>query len=405
MASLLTRYFEDPPGLPRELHRFYQLALYVYPVGFLFHHALIFAFWALGLHQLALFNVGSAGAWLLALLLHRRRMLYAAVSIVILEAVAYSVYACAVVGLEGRYQYLLAAVVSGVFLVHGARAFRFVVAAACAAIFVALYLYFGAHPPSPPVSGGVIRWLAVSNIVQTLLLLALFSYYYNSIAARAEAALAAEHARSERLLHNILPVAIAERLKAGDKVIADGFADASVLFADIVGFTPLSEKVSPQELVHLLDEVVSHIDDLAAKHGLEKIKTIGDAYMVAAGIPEPRPDHAAALADFALELNTWISSAEAQHHGHDLQLRIGINSGPVVAGVIGKQKFSYDLWGDCVNTAARMESHGLPGEIQITAATRQRLGQAFRCEARGELEIKGKGAMTTYLLRGRATAG
>jgi adenylate cyclase len=164
----------------------------------------------------------------------------------------------------------------------------------------------------------------------------------------------------------------------------------------------LSEKVSPQKLVRLLDEVVSHIDDMATQHGLEKIKTIGDAYMVAAGIPEPRPDHAAALAEFALELNDWIGGSTAPQ-GHDLQLRIGINSGPVVAGVIGKQKFSYDLWGDCVNTAARMESHGLPGEIQITEATRQRLGESFRCEARGEQEIKGKGAMTTYLLRGRAT--
>jgi class 3 adenylate cyclase len=207
-----------------------------------------------------------------------------------------------------------------------------------------------------------------------------------------------EQEKSERLLLNILPKPVADRLKQSPDAIAERFEEVTVLFADIVGFTALSARIAPEELVNLLNEVFSLFDRLADKHGLEKIKTIGDAYMAVAGLPMPRPDHAQAVAKMALDMQRLIG----QVAGGLLQVRIGLHTGPVVAGVIGQKKFSYDLWGDTVNTASRMESHGLVGQIQVTAATYERLRDHFVFEPRGPIQVKGKGAVETYLLLGDA---
>jgi adenylate cyclase len=213
-------------------------------------------------------------------------------------------------------------------------------------------------------------------------------------------ALRHEQERAESLLLNILPGSIAERLKANPKRIADQFPAASVLFADVVDFTPRSENLPPSEIVGMLDRLFCHFDTLAERHGLQKIKTIGDCYMVASGVPTPRPDHARALALLALDMVEATQSSEAVG---DLgfQMRVGINSGPVVAGVIGRKRFLYDLWGDAVNTASRMESQGTANHIQITRATYELLKDEFVCEPRGTVAIKGKGDMETWYLVGR----
>jgi guanylate cyclase len=214
------------------------------------------------------------------------------------------------------------------------------------------------------------------------------------------AALRDEQARAENLLLNILPRSIADRLKAETRTIADQFSSASILFADVVDFTPLAERLPAAQVVELLDHLFSHFDGLAERYGLEKIKTIGDCYMVAAGVPSPRPDHAQALASMALDMQAAVRSVdEVGHLG--LELRIGINSGPVVAGVIGRKRFLYDLWGDAVNTASRMESHGTSGRIQITRATKELLEDEFICEPRGTIALKGKGEMEAWYLVGR----
>jgi len=224
---------------------------------------------------------------------------------------------------------------------------------------------------------------------------------------KAQAALEVEHralvreqARSESLLLNILPAPIARRLKDHPGTIADGFAEVSILFGDIVGFTPLSKTVSPERLVEILNELFSRFDALAEKHGVEKIKTIGDAYMVCSGLPVPRSDHAEALAEMALDMLRAVTEHNRQF-GTTLNMRIGINSGPVVAGVIGLKKFIYDLWGDTVNAASRMESHGVPGGIHATAATAELLRGRYELEDRGVIEVKGIGKMNTFLLKGR----
>lgn len=213
-------------------------------------------------------------------------------------------------------------------------------------------------------------------------------------------ALREEEEKSERLLLNILPEPIAKRLKEEEKLIADGYSEATVLFADIVGFTPLAARKSPEELVGLLNKIFSSFDDLVDEYGLEKIKTIGDAYMVAGGLPERRPDHANAVAEMALEMLDAIKTFNSQT-GESLNIRIGINSGSLVAGVIGKKKFIYDLWGDTVNIASRMESSGLPGTIQVTEATYRILKDEYDFENRGEIEVKGKGIMRAYFLKGK----
>ncbi|HEY9604659.1 MAG TPA: adenylate/guanylate cyclase domain-containing protein [Allocoleopsis sp.] len=217
---------------------------------------------------------------------------------------------------------------------------------------------------------------------------------------QAEAALRYQQEQTERLLLNILPSAIADRLKQETSTIAENFAEVSVMFADIVGFTEMASSLSAIELVNLLNQIFSDFDRLTEKHGLEKIKTVGDAYMVVGGLPMRRPDHAEAIAEMALDMKSAIAHFRDKT-GKGVNIRIGINTGAVVAGVIGIKKFSYDLWGDTVNIASRMETHGLPGQIQVTAATYERLRQQYVLKERGSIQVKGKGEMMTYLLMGR----
>ncbi|ADE11779.1 adenylate/guanylate cyclase domain-containing protein [Sideroxydans lithotrophicus] len=219
---------------------------------------------------------------------------------------------------------------------------------------------------------------------------------------KAQAALQREQARSESLLLNILPPPIAERLKAGSQTIADGYAEATILFADLVGFTKMSTTVSPERLVVMLNSLFSRFDELSGRFGVEKIKTIGDAYMACAGVPVARPDHAEAVVDMALAMREALQEHNREF-GSNLQIRIGINTGPVVAGVIGLKKFIYDLWGDTVNLASRMESNGVPNRVQVSMATWEKLRDKYDFEPRGVLDVKGIGLVEAYLLIGKKT--
>ena len=243
-------------------------------------------------------------------------------------------------------------------------------------------------PPS------LITALYVINIlgVATYVLLGFYFYVWqNEILSKL---VLIEQEKAEALLLNVLPQEIATILKNESRVIADQFDGVSVLFEDVVDFTPMSAKMTPVELVELLNDVFSYFDSLAEKYKVEKIKTIGDCYMVAAGVPTPRTDHAEVLTRLALEMKNYV--AEHEFRGKQLTFRIGLNSGPVVAGVIGRKKFIYDLWGDAVNTASRMESHGTGGFIQITASTYELIKNYFVCEPRGEVNVKGKGKMKVW---------
>jgi guanylate cyclase len=246
-------------------------------------------------------------------------------------------------------------------------------------------------------STGEVALFFVLNIVGVSTIFFVTLHYFVGQRDRAYELLGIEQARSDRLLLNVLPKEIAVILKEEERTIADHIPAMSVLFADMVEFTPISERLSPEEVVHFLNEVFSYFDALSDKYGCEKIRTIGDSYMVACGIPIPRPDHAKALARMAIEMRDYISKLGGSG-GEEVQFRFGLNSGPAVAGVIGKAKFHYDVWGDTINTASRMESHGVPGKIQITAATYELLKDSFLCEYRGQIEVKGKGSLQTWFL-------
>jgi class 3 adenylate cyclase len=265
---------------------------------------------------------------------------------------------------------------------------------------IGLEIWFLNHKPILSYSEEGLKALAIIENMGLVAMISGFAFYIYTIYQEAEHNLELERRKSENLLHNILPVKIADRLKINTDTIADKFENTSILFADLVDFTTFSDKIFPEKIVQILNEIFTKFDYLAEKYNLEKIKTIGDAYMVAAGLPLHREDHAEAIAEFALDMLETFKKCKTED-GKTLRVRVGINSGPVVAGVIGKKKFIYDLWGDTVNTAARMESHGIAGEIQVTQMTYELLKEKYIFTERGYIDVKGKGQMKTYLLKGR----
>ena len=272
----------------------------------------------------------------------------------------------------------------------------------CIASFALVALGSPLIPALDPAPEAFVRWAFPGTIVAALLTTVFLLRLFVTDIADAEARLDRANARLEDLLENMLPHSVAQRLRREGRTFADGYAQCSILFADIVGFTTLSERIPPEAVVAKLNAIFSRFDELAEARGLEKIKTIGDAYMIAAGIPEPRTDHANALAGFALEVIAAVRQFDGIH------LRIGINSGPVVAGVIGRKRFLYDLWGDAVNVAERMEEYGVPDRIQVTRATRDLLVGEFDFEPRGKVAVRGHHDIEAYLLLGeksRAAAG
>jgi len=242
----------------------------------------------------------------------------------------------------------------------------------------------------------VILFFALNLIAVPLVVFVLLQYFVGQ-RDQAMDLLGVEREKSERLLLNVLPPTIAETLKVQQGTIARHYQETSVLFADVVGFTTLSDELPPERMVELLNEVFTYFDDLCASYDVEKIRTIGDSYLVAAGVPVERHDHAHAIARVAIEMNAFGDN-DGSTDAQKLRFRFGINSGPLIAGVIGHTKFQYDIWGDTVNTASRMESHGLPGKIQITEATYRLIADDFVCEPRGTVDVKGKGNMRTWFL-------
>jgi adenylate cyclase len=272
-------------------------------------------------------------------------------------------------------------------------------AALGAGLTIALKLLVPEHTGVDPPWASTLGFV-VSVISAWVLVVATIWYALREI-ARAEGALEAEYERSEALLTNILPATIAERLKDRSRtVVADKYDDASVLFADIAGFTLRASDTTPTDLVGFLDRLYTDLDALVDRHGLEKVKTSGDSYMVVSGVPVPREDHVEALACLALEMADAVADL-TDPHGRAVPLRIGMAAGPVVAGVVGARKFFYDVWGDAVNVAARMETSAAEGRIQVPQNVFERLNHAFVLEERGEVDIKGKGVMRTWYLVGR----
>ena len=275
----------------------------------------------------------------------------------------------------------------------------FIVLVIVAGLADAGLLPLGVAPVSLP-SIDLTTTFFIMNVIGPSVVVFLLLAYSTRQRERSRELLLLEQAKSEQLLLNVLPQTIAARLKAGEGTIAECYDEASILFADIAGFTPLSAELGVEHVVELLNDIHSAFDAIVKRYGLEKIRTIGDGYMVVSGVPSPRPDHAHALVDAALEMLAFVRDWSSPHAGR-IRHRIGINSGAIMAGVIGRAKFSYDVWGDPVNVASRMESAGLPDCIQISERTYELVKDAFICRPRGAIAIKGKGEMRTWLVEGR----
>jgi len=331
----------------------------------------------------------------------RHRHIVAQLLLIVLPAI-HIVLACWMVGTQsGAHLYFFVLWAAG-FLLYD-RTVPWLTAAA-AALWVGLYLViqltFTAPLPSVDMPTGLMQITSLVNAVGAFALTGVVIFLFYIEIHRTEDKLRQEYRRSEELLRNILPNTVADRLKDGNRRIADGFEEATLLFADIVGFTRLARDLRPNEVVDLLNLVFSRFDRLVESHGLEKIKTIGDEYMLAGGLPVPRRDHAHAVADAALEMLEVIGQLN-QQMDHKLSLRVGIHTGEVVAGVIGSRKFSYDVWGDTVNIANRMQTQGLAGRIQVSEATHERLKYAYEFKRRGTIRVRGRGRMATYWLLDR----
>jgi adenylate cyclase len=369
---------------------------------FSFVYAIVFAYYdANAYRHLIAVNLLLMVIALLVPLAHRINDIAAAILLAAVEYTALFYFVRAFGHQSGiQINYIVAAAVA--FAIYGLSHFRLVAAVILIGLLLHLaawFLYPQGHFTAEP---SLLANLYISSAVTTFCIIALIVGYAFTVADRARA-------EADALLTNILPEAIAERLKERpDERVADSVAEASVLFSDLVGFTELAQKLGAARTVELLDQIVTEFDRLAARHGVEKIKTIGDGYMAVTGVSLPRDDHLPCLARMALGLPELVERLSAAQ-GVDLRVRIGIAIGPVMAGVIGTDKFSYDVWGETVNLASRLESHGIPGEIQVSGAVRDALGESFVFEARGPIHVKGVGELETWFLKkergGASTSG
>jgi class 3 adenylate cyclase len=371
------------------------------PMAALAHVGQTLFFAVLGVTEMALYNVVStaffSGLWWVIRSRESlsRWQVATTIFLVTAEIVLFVVLATSYVGTAAGFHYILFnilafPIVMPMFQRTGSTV---VFVLAVSALYAGVIWLGTQNEPANDLAAPVAQVAHYVNVVTGLGVLAVMGLFARRRNERLEEDVRAEFSRAESLLLNVLPASVANRLKTEPGPIADRYEDVSILFADLVGFTPLSADQSPDETVLLLNEIFSEFDAVCERHGVEKIRTIGDGYMVIAGAPEPREDHAVVLTRVALELMGYLDSRK-----EGLRMRIGLSSGPAVAGIVGTSKFHYDVWSDAVNVAARMESHGEPGRIQISAATAARLGDAFKLESRGNIPVKGKGEMETFFV-------
>ena len=393
------RYSERTARRLRQTNTFNGIVVILYGLFAVFYALLDWQ----ALQPLVMAIVATMPLLVIPPLLHRLNDYAAMVSIAVINGVALVLYAYMVGSAAGLHFFLFAAPAAIVFFgPHHVRIAAFISVCILAA-FLFVELYFPQYTSIVPVSPAVLRGIKIACVSAIMALIFVAVYFAIRMMESAEVALEREFNRSENLILSLMPTSIALRLKNDpSEIIADHFDEVTILFVDIVEFTPRASQLPPRDVVRYLNRVFSQFDRLAEKYGLEKIKTIGDAYMVAGGMPDARVGHAADVANMALEILDVTTQLGRELHDN-LTVRVGIHTGPAVAGVIGTRKLFYDVWGDTVNTAARMESHGSPGKIQVTEDAKRALGDSFLFESRGTVEIKGKGAMKLYYLIGRTS--
>jgi class 3 adenylate cyclase len=398
---ILKTLFESPDGFSGEYARFYIAARLTYPFGLIGHAAFLLIFWHLDLFVLAAFNVFSVAVFAYAFIKSNQGIMrLPGILTMLVEIPSHAILATIYTGAAtGFWIYLFLSMIFILLLPFFSRKLRLLLSIGLVFILLVLTGFVVGEEPMQLISKEWVLLLFINNMLIFATVLVTVVSSYELAVVRAEGALQEEFNRAESLLLNILPVEIAARLKTSERPLADSHDSVSVLFADLAGFTAISQKMSANELVNLLNDLFSRFDRLAEKHGAEKIKTIGDAYMVATGLSRSAVNHAEKIADLALGMQKAFRDFR-QENQVDLKLRIGVHSGAVIAGVIGERKFSYDLWGNTVNIASRMESEGIADQIQISAETRNMLSDTYRTSPRGEISVKGHRSRLTYLLEG-----
>ena len=401
-SPILSWLLATPDDLSPEMARLYVIEKTGLPFGLIMHMFYVLIFWHLDIPVLFLFNVASVVLWfgIFWFFKYRGVLTWTYILGVLVEIPLHGVIATHYVGFESSFLLLiLYSVVLTTLAAFIGRKWRIALSCFYALLFVLVGIVGIAGSPVVEISSSWKIFFFIMNGLNFAIMITVFIAVYEWVAAKAEADQKREHDRAEMLLANILPEEIAAQLKESPESIAEEFPQATILFADIVGFTSTSAKLTPSRLVENLNKVFYRFDDLVAEYGLEKIKTIGDAYMIASGLPKPREDHASAMMELAQEMLIAAHELNAEIE-FPLKIRIGINSGPVVAGVIGHRKFAYDLWGDAVNVAARMEAHAEPGCILFTKSTRDQLRDGFNYSQLASIDVKGKGVMPVFCLRG-----
>lgn len=391
-------------GVSEENEKFYRTTQKAYYLGLISHSAILIIFYLIEIPEIMMFNLFiSIPFFTIAIVINHNGKLNTAFSIASFELYFHQVVGMYYLGWDFGFQFWLIYLVALGFFnpTWGKKIQRFQLALYMFTVII-MYIYFkdGVYHLDPLLKKTGFLINAVSTVIILSLLINGYSksaYYAEENLKRANIQLQKAHRETRKLLLNILPESIANRLSDGEKIIAESVDEASVLFCDLTGFTEISSSRSAEEIVSLLNGIFYEFDSIVEDMKIEKIKTIGDGYMVAAGIPKPDKDHAIHAVECGLRMLNFMKQY-AQETQIDLKLRIGISSGHVVAGVIGKNKFSYDIWGDSVNTASRMESHGIPGKIHISKSTYEKVKDYFKVEHRGKIKIKGKGEMDTYLI-------
>jgi len=396
-------WFTVPPAhVSAKLARYYIYWKVFYVLAAVGHFMTLLMFWQLGVTFMALFNIFSVAVFVSALWLLDRAYYRLAFWGAIAELVLHGIAATVCVGHQYSFQLYPFLVVILLFIQPFYRLRTAIVAAAAVLLSAAALMAFSVtNEPVYVIPNDQEVMLSALPLITWPFYVLLMVLPFVRASARAEEEIAAAYGESERLLLNILPAPIAARLKETEGMIAEDYDKVAILFADIAGFTQMSGRLKPAQLVNLLNDVFNAIDEVVARHGAEKIKTIGDAYMVVAGLPLADPDPDDTIANLALDMVEAVSAFKDPVTGAPVQIRVGINSGAVVAGVIGNRKFAYDLWGDAVNVAARMEATGEIGRIQAPEAFAGPLKDRFTFEPRGAVEIKGKGLMQTCFLTDR----
>lgn len=398
ISTKFPSYFHIPTSVDLRYRRWMALANIGYPFCIIVHIFYLITFYFLNLEVLFYFNFLSCAVFLTCVYMSKKGYYYSGFALACLEVFIHASLCIYFLGWESGFHYLIFASSACVYLAPpGKYLYKFLIFFTNAVGY--LYLHYLAQTYNHMIMFRpvVVYWFSIVNIITLFFVLAIWGFAYSVAATRVEEALDFEHQRSEKLLYNVLPAEIAKKLKIFGGTIADMYPSASVMFIDLVNFSELAKRLGPVKLVDILNDIFSQIDDVVERHGLEKIKTIGDSYMVSAGVPRLRHDHAIAIAEMAIDVMDTFKNIMLDN-GERIQIRIGISSGEVIAGVIGKKRFIYDLWGDSVNMASRMEATGLPGKIQISESTYKHLANHYILEKRDAIYVKGKGLITTYFL-------